>query len=486
MPTAKLSDPKLPRPIPDSTAWSVWIGCGLVLFAATLGLRALSPRFVYGSDHLDRPILLMAALLSGSGLAYCLAIWTVQRSQGMWRLTLWILAVGIAMRVAMFTSTPILEDDHYRYLWDGGVAASGHNPYAYIPDEARRVVEAPHIPDAVRELSADAGHVYTRVNHPQYGTVYPPVAQAAFAVAHWLRPWSLQAWRVVLILFDIATLSLIAMLIRRLDRPTHYAAIYWWNPLVVKETVNTAHMDAIALPFVLLALYFALRSAPVRSGMAFALGIASKLWPIAIVPVVLRYMKASPWRLAVAVGVSAALLSVLLSPILVAVRLGDDSGFLAYGRGWEMNDALFMVFLKVSEVGSGLLGGDPSGPTVELTARTLVATALVLWILYLCRRPIEEPQDLCNRIVLVMSALFLLSPTQFPWYYLWLIPFLTLSPRASMLSLTVTLPMYYLRFHFEYRDNTEIFDNGVVWLEFAPAFILLLWEGRRALPRRAV
>jgi hypothetical protein len=83
-----------------------------------------------------------------------------------------------------------------------------------------------------------------------------------------------------------------------------------------------------------------------------------------------------------------------------------------------------------------------------------------------------------------MSAFFLLSPTQFPWYYLWLVPFLALSPRASMLSLTATLPLYYLRFHFEYRGNVAPFDNGIVWLEFAPAFILLLWEGRRSLLRR--
>ena len=336
------------------------------------GLRALSPRFVYGSDHLGRPILLMAAILAAAGLVYCLAAWMAGRSRGSLGLALWVFAIGIAMRMAMFTSTPLLEDDFYRYLWDGGVSAQGYNPYAYIPDHVRRVVEAPHIPDGIRELATDAGRVYTRVNHAEYGTVYPPVAQAAFAAAHWLGPWSLQAWRAVLLLFDLATLVLIAMLLRRLDRPVHYAAIYWWNPLVVKETVNSAHMDTLALPFVLLALYFALRSAPLRSGLAFALGIATKLWPIVIVPLVLRYLKRSPRQLAAAIGASAVLLALLLSPMLAAIGLGGDSGFSAYGRRWEMNDALFMVFLKASQIGSGVLGFEPAGSGAELAARLLV------------------------------------------------------------------------------------------------------------------
>ncbi len=449
-----------------------------------VALRTLSPQFVYGGDHLGRPILPMVVILAAAGLVYCLVVWMACRVSGGRHLTLSILVVGIAMRATLFTSTPILEDDYHRYLWDGGVTAHGYNPYAYIPDHVRRVIEAPHIPQGVRALATESGNIYDRVNHAQYGTIYPPIAQAAFALAHWLSPWSLQAWRTILLLFDIATLVLIAALLRQLGRPIHYAVIYWWNPIVVKETVNSAHMDTVALPFVLLALYFALRSAPLRSGLAFALGIAAKLWPIVVIPLVLRHIKRSPRQLTVAIGVSAALLAVLLSPLLAAIDIGNDSGFLAYGRGWEMNDALFMAFLKVCQIGNGLLGGDAAASSVEIAARLLVGTVLLGFLLFLCRRPIEDPHDLCNRIVLVMSAFFLLSPTQFPWYYLWLVPFLALSPRASMLSLTATLPLYYLRFHFEYRGNVAPFDNGIVWLEFAPAFILLLWEGRRSLLRR--
>jgi hypothetical protein len=35
--------------------------------------------------------------------------------------------------------------------------------------------------------------------------------------------------------------------------------VYWWNPLLVKETFNSGHLDVIAFPFVLEALLLNLR-----------------------------------------------------------------------------------------------------------------------------------------------------------------------------------------------------------------------------------
>ena len=40
----------------------------------------------------------------------------------------------------------------------------------------------------------------------------------------------------------------------------------------------------------------------------------------------------------------------LLSPILTITALEDESGFVAYGSRWEMNDALFMAIHKATEL----------------------------------------------------------------------------------------------------------------------------------------
>jgi hypothetical protein len=107
------------------------------------------------------------------------------------------------------------------------------------------------------------------------------------------------------------------------------------------------------------------------------------------------------------------------------------------------------------------------------------------WVLWLCRHPAEDGRDLCRRCLWAVAAAFLLSPAQFPWYFLWVLPLLPFEPRAPLLLLTALLPLYYLRFYFKDLGRVNTFDYGIVWLEYAPVWALLVWEGlaqqRRAL-----
>jgi len=56
------------------------------------------------------------------------------------------------------------------------------------------------------------------------------------------------------------------------------------------------------------------------------------------------------------------------------------------------------------------------------------------------------------------------------------LPFLTIHARTSLLLLTPLLSLYYLRPYFSARGMAGIHDNGIVWLEFVPVWILLVWE----------
>ena len=59
----------------------------------------------------------------------------------------------------------ILSDDLYRYLWEGRLVLQGGNPYVTPPESIGTM-------DGVREL----------VNHPSIAAIYPPLAQATFAL----------------------------------------------------------------------------------------------------------------------------------------------------------------------------------------------------------------------------------------------------------------------------------------------------------------
>jgi hypothetical protein len=103
------------------------------------------------------------------------------------------------------------------------------------------------------------------------------------------------------------------------------------------------------------------------------------------------------------------------------------------------------------------------------------------WISWLARKKSNEPAELFERCLLAVAAVFLLSPTQYPWYYTWMIPFLAIRPRTSLLLLTATLPLYYLRFYFDARGKAGIFDYGIVWLEYVPVWCMIIaeWHKKR-------
>jgi alpha-1,6-mannosyltransferase len=82
-----------------------------------------------------------------------------------------------------------------------------------------------------------------------------------------------------------------------------------------------------------------------------------------------------------------------------------------------------------------------------------------------------------------VAALYLLSPTQFPWYYLWLLPFLTIHSQISFLLLTPLLSLYYMRFYFTARGMANIHDNGIVWVQFVPVWMMLIREWIRGRQR---
>jgi len=123
-----------------------------------------------------------------------------------------IVGIGIALRVITLPSTPVLENDFYRYLWDGALTAHGINPYLYSPAQALDPDSI--VPPLVRQLADQSGAVVLRINHPHIRTVYPPVAQAVFAAAYTLHPWSLWAWKGVLACFDAVTLVLLLTALR--------------------------------------------------------------------------------------------------------------------------------------------------------------------------------------------------------------------------------------------------------------------------------
>ena len=159
--------------------------------------------------------------------------WFLHTVAGDWPATRWIVATALAFRVCGLWMTPTLEDDYQRYLWDGWRTIQDGSPYDRAPAEFFAVAEKrpPRIETALNE-----------VNNPDLTTVYAPVTQLLFAVAAAIAPGSLFTLKLLLMVIDLAALSLLVACGGRAA-----AWFYGWCPLAVTEVGFHAHPEAWSL-----------------------------------------------------------------------------------------------------------------------------------------------------------------------------------------------------------------------------------------------
>lgn len=446
-----------------------WASIGVALIALTIAFTLFSHRFGYDYTVQEMPVSWLVGGLMLAGIIYLPVLWLLQKVEIFGQATahalLWfVIGAGLLMRLVLFASEPALEDDYQRYLWDGAVTAQGLNPYKIMPAEALKA--APE--SEVGRLAAQSGNVLERVNHPDLRTLYPPVAQGAFALSHWVAPFSLTAWRGVILIFDLAALGLLLVLLRDLGRSPLWAALYWWNPVALKELFNSAHMEALLIPLVLGALVLAIRGRALTASAGLVLAAGAKMWPALLLPLIWRPLLNRP-RIAMSAVILAALAGLAFAAPLVLAGLDDSSGLAAYAQRWKTNSALFPLL----EGAAGWLAGETHA---GLLARAAILAALATLALWLAATPCADAEDLTTRAVLLTAAVFLLSPAQFPWYFLWVLPLLALRPVGGLLLLTATLPIYYSAFYFLARGTYPEVKGMLVWLVWTPALIVLAWE----------
>ncbi len=451
-------------------AIAIWFGCGLLLLFFCLMFYQLSAAFDPAIPIPLQPVSTAVITLIFAGALYFVMMSHINRlpTNRFW--LLFTLFLGLAMRSSLFFSTPVLEVDYYRYLWDGAVFANGENPYHSSPAE---VLSGKIKTPVLENLMQEPGNTIQHINHRDVRTVYPLFTESAFALAYLISPWQLWAWRLILLLADIVTLALILTILKQLHQPLLMAAIFWLNPLYIKETLNSAHMEALIFPFLLAALLFGIRRQHVLgiAFLAFAVGI--KLWPLLLLPLFLREIGLDWRKQILACIIFLSIAGIAVYPLIEA-GLDQHSGIIAYAQRWQLNDAAFRILHKFSEWELSKSGFHPGH--AQQSARKLLAVLLAGWTMAVCYPRLSCSRDFIDRSLLIVAALFMLSPTQFPWYAMWLLPLLAVTPRRSILLLYVTLPLYYLWYYYEPRGKVEFFDNVIVWVEFLPVWVWILWD----------
>ncbi len=449
-------------------------GLGLILYA--VGLATIAAALDAGV--IDRAIALLwvTAASVAAGLAYLLGLTPpggLVRAAPM----TWTIGIAVAARLVVIASPPLQESDrqdYQRYLWDGAVAAHGISPYRHAPGDIAAGVVSGGDASRLDLLARDGRDTLAQINHPHLTTIYPPLAQAGFLAAHVIDPFGVTGWRLILLMFDALTVVILICLLRAMDLPSSQIAWYALNPLLLRETYSSLHMDVLALPWIATAVFAGLRSRHLLGAVLCIAASAVKVWPLLLAPLLLRPL-APRWRaLAAGVAVSIAAAALLWAPMW-AVASRPNSGLVAYAQSWQSNDGFFRAGLWLTSHLLELTGAESwrAHRIMQVISVGLVLATLVVQ----ARTMRPDGRDLPRRCLVVVGALFMLSPTQFPWYWIWCLPLLTIHPARPLLLYAALLPLYYV------QDRVP----STVWIEHVPVWALLAFDllrSRRA-PRTA-
>jgi alpha-1,6-mannosyltransferase len=473
-----------------------------------LFLTRLSDQFNWGEGYSERPILTYLAIYFSLFTLYALTWFFVRKHPGDRGIFWMVIVFGLLFRAAILPSQQIQEDDIYRYLWDGKVFANGINPFEYAPTEihdfkALRIQNPEsyyeiYVERNERELeqldtlkweSPQSLKYLERVNHPDVSTIYPPMAQFMFRLVHHIKPDSIVAMRAGFLIFDIMAMLFIVGILSRFGMDKAGVMIYFWSPLIIKETFNSTHLDIIGISLLCGSIYFLIGHRHTLATFFLALSFLGKLYPIILFPLYLQACyensaqegkRAWPSLL----KNSSLFLGVVVLGFLPFMGIGMKmfEGLKAFTLYWQSNDSIFAILAFIFKTVSGEFKNEMimSNPLPIFLSKISVAIFLIgvlFGLLYKKVSLLRQPKIFVRGFFYLMALVFLLSPVQNPWYLCWVVPFMCIFPQRSWILLTGLVGFYYLDFYFDYQE-LQSFSQWIPWVEYLPFYFLLAWEYR--------
>lgn len=396
-------------------------------------LFSLSPIAIYSLAFIAGSVIWL-------GLVLVLRRTTLRRST-----VLFLVGLGITIRVALLPLAPIGSDDIFRYMWDGRVQSHGIDPYAFAPGDS--ALSALHTQD-----------LPARVNHPAVRTPYLPFTQWIFRVAYHFAGEDTRGIKTLLLLAECLTLVILSRLLKLLGAPAQHLLLYALCPLPIIQFGLDGHIDGLGIPLMLGAILLLMQER--RAFALILLGLSISIKPVGLVllPVIIFSEKAWKWKI---MGVIIPFLTVFLQFLPYFSSSDPFNGIMNFGRNWSYNGALFDILYAI-------LGNNPASRIVcvVILAAGIIAVAQKHW----------KIQEAAYVSILV---LLLCSPVVHPWYVGWLAALLPLAfawsggifvAAASLTSVTVV----------QYQTTgLWTLSPWILVLEYVPVVVLFLLELRK-------
>jgi hypothetical protein len=363
-----------------------------------------------------------------------------------------VIAVGLVFavlwNVPFLLMAPGEDDDVHRYVWDGHVQRLGYNPYIVVPSDP--ALSGLHTPET------------RKLNNPEVPSPYPAGAQLFFRAVTAIHE-SIFAFKIAFAVCDFAIVLLLLHVLRRSGQGGHWVLAYAWNPLLAANVAGSGHIDILGVLLLLVSVVAIGRRWRTIAAIAFALAVAVKFLPIVLTPLYWR-------RLRVRDGLLAAVVFLLVYvPFLEHGRIPIGS-LGTYVQRFRFNDPVFAALERVT------------APQIVAALAVLVGFITAIWMR---RKSAEESSD---AFAWPMAASLLFAPVVYPWYLLWLLPFLRSTSTVPLMIWTLSIiPTYYV-WHLRMVGQPWLVPGWIVMLEYGSvavaAAIIALWRITRpaALP----
>lgn len=397
------------------------------LGALATGLTAIYFWVEQQSDDLDSHMPEFIGLLLLAGILYVVAVFLVERFRLGRAAMIVILGGTVLFRLLLLPATPSLSDDVYRYQWDGRVQRAHLNPYLAVPS-------SPKLSWLLNPDNPEPPGIDTP-------TIYPPLSELVYRTIE-----TVSGYKRVSTILDLACVGLLLLLLGVMKLSLHRVLAYAWNPAVLLSFAMSGHFDPLAIVMLLAALFFLVRNRPKLSIAALALAFLSKLFPVLLLPAFLKRVRPAY------AGIFALLVFAFYLPFSGAgLHLFD--GARNYGRDWSNNASFFELLHFVAR----------SKARAEFLAGLIVLGAIG----YLAKRP----AGLLWSSLVLTGGVLLVSPTAYPWYFTWSIPFLCFYPSGAWLLMSVTSELGYTPPIADGAGNSLL----MLSLEYGPVYLWLAY-----------
>jgi alpha-1,6-mannosyltransferase len=364
------------------------------------------------------------ASLTVAGVAYLLAVRELFRARGARATATFsrrVVVIGLVLaavwHVAFLRLPAGADDDIHRYVWDGRLQRLGYNPYLVVPSDP--AVKALHTPET------------RNLNNPDLPSPYPAGAQLFFRAVTAIQE-STFAFKIAFVVCEFAIVFVLLDILRRTGQAAHLVLAYVWNPLLAIEVTGSGHVDIVGALLLVVSAAALVRRWRATAAVTLGLAIAVKFLPVVLLPLYWKRVRIRDAALA------AAVVGLLYVPFL-------DRSFFNHGRIPIGSLGTYVQSFRFN--GPVFAALDRAAPP-QLLAGLAVLAGLVTatWFTKASLRS-AAPEWSPEQFAWPMAACLLCAPAVFPWYLLWLLPFLTSASTLLIILWTVSIIPTYVQWH---------------------------------------